>query len=237
MSSVARRQASDDRRAPSHQRCRQLGELVEEARRYDMGRVHILAWRDLDDPEAGGSELHAHRIASLWAAAGLDVTMRTSRAEGHPSSTERDGYQVVRQVGQIRGVPQERAERSLSRHGRNDGLVEIWNGMPFFSPVWATGPRIVFLHHVHAEMWQMTLPPNLAGAGPLRGADGSRHRSTGARRIVTLSESSRDEIVSMLKMRPRPRHGRAARGRGPRSHPAASAPRPLWSWPSEDSSR
>src|SRR3954447_774538 len=38
-------------------------------------RVHVLAWRDLDDPEAGGSELHAHQILRRWAAAGLDVTM------------------------------------------------------------------------------------------------------------------------------------------------------------------
>ena len=45
-------------------------------------RIHFVAWRDLDDPEAGGSELHAHRIASPWAAAGLDVTFRTSAVPG-----------------------------------------------------------------------------------------------------------------------------------------------------------
>ena len=28
-----------------------------------IGRVHFLAWRDLDDPEAGGSEGHASRAA------------------------------------------------------------------------------------------------------------------------------------------------------------------------------
>ena len=26
-------------------------------------------------------------------------------------------------------------------HGASDGLVEIWNGMPFFSPVWAARAR------------------------------------------------------------------------------------------------
>ena len=36
-------------------------------------RVRMVAWRDLDDAEAGGSELHADRVASRWAAAGLDV--------------------------------------------------------------------------------------------------------------------------------------------------------------------
>ena len=33
--------------------------------RPGIRRIHFVAWRDLDDPEAGGSELHAHKIASL----------------------------------------------------------------------------------------------------------------------------------------------------------------------------
>ncbi len=180
---------------------RPLGELVDEARRLDMGSVHILAWRDLDDPEAGGSELHAHRIASLWAAAGLEVTMRASRAEGHPMFTERDGYRVVRKSGRYAVFARSALSGTFRRHGRNDGWVEIWNGMPFFSPLWATGPRVVFLHHVHAEMWQMTLPPNLARAGRFveQTLAPPLYRRTS---LVTLSESSRTEIVSMLKMRP-----------------------------------
>ncbi len=179
---------------------RPLGELVDEARRLDMGSVHILAWRDLDDPEAGGSELHAHRIASLWAAAGLEVTMRASRAEGHPMFTERDGYRVVRKSGRYAVFARSALSGTFRRHGRNDGWVEIWNGMPFFSPLWATGPRVVFLHHVHAEMWQMTLPPNLARAGRFveQTLAPPLYRRTS---LVTLSESSRTEIVSMLKMR------------------------------------
>ncbi len=180
---------------------RPLGELVDEAGRLGMGSVHILAWRDLDDPEAGGSELHAHRIASLWAAAGLDVTMRASRAEGQPMFTERDGYRVVRKSGRYAVFARSALSGAFRRHGRNDGWVEIWNGMPFFSPLWATGPRVVFLHHVHAEMWQMTLPPNLARAGRFveQTLAPPLYRRTS---LVTLSESSRAEIVSMLKMRP-----------------------------------
>ena len=37
--------------------------------------------------------------------------------------------------------------------------------MPFMSPVWCRGPRMVWLHHVHGPMWGMTLPPNLARLG------------------------------------------------------------------------
>ena len=181
-------------------RSRSLTDVVEEARSLGLRRVHILAWRDLDDPEAGGSELHAHRIASHWASAGIDVTMRTSRAQGHLELTERDGYKVVRRSGRYAVFPRSALEEVV-QPDRRDGLVEIWNGMPFLSPLWATGPRIVFLHHVHAEMWQMTLPPRLAAIGSFieQRLAPPLYRRT---RIVTLSDSSRDEIISMLKMRP-----------------------------------
>ena len=39
-------------------------------REAGLHRVSILAWRDLDDPEAGGSEVHASNVAQLWAEAG-----------------------------------------------------------------------------------------------------------------------------------------------------------------------
>ena len=48
-------------------------------------RVHVLAWRDLDDVDAGGSEVHADHFMRRWAAAGLEVTHRTSAAAGQPA--------------------------------------------------------------------------------------------------------------------------------------------------------
>jgi glycosyltransferase involved in cell wall biosynthesis len=82
-------------------------------------------------------------------------------------------------------------------HGGRDGLVEIWNGMPFFSPMWARTPHITFLHHIHGVMWDMTLPPRLASAGRFiesRLAPPAYHFTP----IVTLSESSKHELVEEL---------------------------------------
>ncbi len=86
-------------------------------------------------------------------------------------------------------------------HRPGDALVEIWNGMPFLSPLWYRGPRLVFLHHVHAEMWGMVLPPALARLGDLteRRLAPRFYRQS---RVVTLSESSRAEIVDMLGLAP-----------------------------------
>ena len=126
----------------------------------------MLAWRDLDDPEAGGSEVHASTVARLWAEAGLEVTMRTSFASGQPQMSWRDGYRVIRKAGRYMVFPRAAFSEMMGWHGGRDGLVEIWNGMPFMSPLWARTPHVTWLHHVHAEMWDMTLPPRLATRRP-----------------------------------------------------------------------
>ncbi|MHB1711302.1 MAG: glycosyltransferase family 4 protein [Acidimicrobiales bacterium] len=159
--------------------------------------VDVVAWRDFDDPEAGGSELHAHRILSAWAEAGLDVTLTTSSVPDARAAARRSGYRVLRRAGRYAVFPRTVLSGLAGRLGSGDGLVEIWNGMPFFSPIWARCPRITFLHHVHADMWNMVLPRGLARLGysiEHHLAPPFYRRS----RIVTLSVSSRDEIVERL---------------------------------------
>jgi glycosyltransferase involved in cell wall biosynthesis len=171
-----------------------IGDLAASA---GLQHVHLLAWRDLDDPEAGGSEIHAAHIAQRWAAAGLDVTVRTSFAPNRPQRDRRSGYTVIRKAGRYLVFPRAIASEIAGRMGPRDGLVEIWNGVPFLTPAWARGPRIVFLHHVHGEMWGQVLSPGLARLGQtLESRVAPRlYRRTP---IVTLSASSRTDIVERL---------------------------------------
>jgi len=167
-----------------------------------LERVRVVAWRDLEHPEAGGSELHAHRIASLWAAAGIGVEIRTSAVPGAERVVDRAGYRVLRRGGRYGVFARAGVEGLLRPRMRGEALVEIWNGMPFWSPLWSRVPHVVFLHHVHAEMWRMALPPRMARAGELieRRVAPPLYRST---RVITLSQSSRAEIVDMLGLCPR----------------------------------
>jgi glycosyltransferase involved in cell wall biosynthesis len=166
-----------------------------------LRHVEIVAWRDPDHPEAGGSEVHAIRIAERWAAAGIDVQLTTSRAPGAPRRAERAGVRIWRPAGRYLIFPTVAGAR-LARHGRGaDGVVEIWNGMPFFSPLWAPHPRVVFLHHVHDGMWDMVLPPRLARVGKLMERRLAPPLYSGTS-VVTLSQSSRRTIIDTLGLRP-----------------------------------
>jgi glycosyltransferase involved in cell wall biosynthesis len=176
-----------------------IGDLAAAA---GLRRVHMLSWRDLADVEAGGSEVHAATVASMWAEAGIEVTLRTSYAQGQAPVVTRDGYKVIRKAGRYLVFPRAAICEALGWHGPRDGLVEIWNGMPFFSPVWRRGPGIVLLHHVHAEMWKMVLGDEAPWAATLGDTIERRIAPLAYRRtkIVTLSNSSRDEIIELLRL-------------------------------------
>jgi len=177
----------------SEQTRRRLADLAAGA---GISSVHLLAWRDLDDDEAGGSEVHAHNIASIWTQSGISVTHRTSASTGRPAEAERDGYRVVRRGSRYSVFPRAAAAEALGHYGRCDGLVEIWNGMPFLSPLWRRGPRMVWLHHIHGPMWGMSLPrPVAAGGVFLEERLGPRlYRN---QPIVTLSRSSEEELLEL----------------------------------------
>jgi glycosyltransferase involved in cell wall biosynthesis len=80
--------------------------------------------------------------------------------------------------------------------GPYDALVEVWNGVPWMSPVWCRKPRITFLHHVHGRMWDQLLPAPLAGIGRALEA---RLAPPFYRRTMTLtpSESTRIDLLAL----------------------------------------
>ena len=166
-----------------------------------MRRIHMLAWRDLDDVEAGGSELHADRVARAWAEAGIEVTMRTSYAAGGSSVATRSGYRVIRRGGRYMVFPRAALAELAGLHGPRDGLVEIWNGMPFLSPLWARGRRAAWVHQPHTDLWDRVLPQGRAAAGRVFERDLAPWLYRGTP-VVTLSESVRTQILRRFRFAP-----------------------------------
>lgn len=139
--------------------------LVNELKGMGVRRIHSVAWRDLDDPEAGGSEVHADNIFRRWAAAGLELHHRTSTAT-RTREFQRHGYHVTQRGGRYSVFPREILRQFFSLH-RYDAVIEIWNGVPWFAALWARAPRVTWMHHIHTDMWGDSLPSILAPFGRL----------------------------------------------------------------------
>jgi glycosyltransferase involved in cell wall biosynthesis len=139
--------------------------------------------------------VHADQFMRRWAAAGLEITHRTSSAIGQPTFVDRNGYRVVRKGSRYSVFPRTVAREILV--GRQyDALVEVWNGVPWFSPLWCRKPRITFLHHVHGPMWDQILPRPFAFLGRALEA---RLAPPFYRKTLTLTPSgaTRDELVHL----------------------------------------
>jgi glycosyltransferase involved in cell wall biosynthesis len=121
-------------------------------------RLLFVAWRDLANRRAGGSEVLVDRLAAGMMARGDHVSLLC----GGPSAER--AYDVVRSGGAYSQFV--RAPLAYWRRLRHSDLVvEVCNGMPFLTPMWCNRPKICLVNHVHTDLWQMMFPRPVAVLG------------------------------------------------------------------------
>jgi len=121
-------------------------------------RVVFVAWRDLDHPQAGGSELVIDRLAAGLVDRGYDVTLLAGGPTGPRPYT----------VWSTGGTYAQYLRAPLVFHTRvhdADVVVDVENGIPFFAPLWQRAPVVCLVHHVHTDQWGMQFPAPIAALG------------------------------------------------------------------------
>lgn len=187
---------------PQHQRA---GEPQAEGRLEETwvrGRhVVVLNWRDHEHPQAGGAEVYCHAVAEQLVEAGARVTLVTSRAPGQARRGARRGVVIVR-GGDRLGVYPFVLAWLLRNRGCIDAVLDLQNGIPFFSPtvMLPATPVIGVLHHVHQEQFDLHFPRPVAALGRALEGPVSR-RVYEDRPIVAVSPSTREEAHAMLGFR------------------------------------
>lgn len=120
--------------------------------------VVFLVWRDCGHPEGGGSETFVERVATHLAAHGTQVTICTAAYPGVPRKETRDGVTFRRRGGRL-SVYLHGLLFLLGRTGRRaDTVVDVQNGVPFFSRLVRRRGLLVLVHHIHREQWQIIYP-------------------------------------------------------------------------------
>jgi len=123
-------------------------------------RIVFVAWRDLANKDAGGSEILVDRLARGLTARGDRVSLLCGGPVG-----ERP-YEVRRNGGTYSQFA--RAPLAFRRHLRDcDLVVEVCNGMPYLSPLWTRRPVVCLVNHVHTELWRLRFPEPVAALGRL----------------------------------------------------------------------
>ncbi len=122
--------------------------------------IVFIAWRDLANKDAGGSELLVDRLARGLTERGDRVTLLCGGAVGERT------YEVRRSGGTYTQFA--RAPFAFRRHLRDcDLIVEVCNGMPYLAPLWTKRPVVCLVNHVHTELWRLRFPAPVAALGRL----------------------------------------------------------------------
>ncbi|SCL15161.1 Glycosyltransferase involved in cell wall bisynthesis [Micromonospora rhizosphaerae] len=168
----------------------------------------FLNWRDTRNPEGGGSEVYVERIAGELVARGYRATIFCAAHTDAAAEEVNDaGVRLVRRGGRhtvyawaalcylagALGL----GPLSARRSGRRPQvLVDVCNGLPFLSPLWARRPVFNLVHHVHREQWPVVLGRRAARFGwwvESRLAVRVYRRC----RYVTVSAATRSELASL----------------------------------------
>jgi glycosyltransferase involved in cell wall biosynthesis len=168
----------------------------EDGGRPGRGGVVFLNWRDTRNPEGGGSELFVERVAAGLAAQGRPVTIVCAAWPGARREELVDGVRILRRGSRLSVYLRAFLLYATGRVGPHDVVVDVQNGLPFFSALYARVPVVVLVHHVHREQWRVVLPPLPARVGwwiESRLAPRLYRRA----RYVAVSESTRQELVHL----------------------------------------
>jgi glycosyltransferase involved in cell wall biosynthesis len=122
--------------------------------------ILFVAWRDLANPLAGGSEVLVDRLAAGLVERGHGVSLLCAGpAAPRPYAVEVNGGRYTQYL---------RAPLAhLRRFRRHDVVVDVVNGMPFFAPLWRRGPVVGLVNHLHTQQWEQWFPGPVAGLGRL----------------------------------------------------------------------
>ncbi len=180
--------------------------------------VGVLAWRDLANPRAGGSEVVVDQYLRGLHERGHDVRLLLRR-------TDRERSYPVHRIGGTYNTQYLRAPLAhlkLLRH--TDVLLDVQNGIPFFAPLWRRRPTVCLVHHVHTEQWAQHFPapwpPSVARWSARRCPGPTRERRT-------CGVSGHGPRSRRPRHPERPDHRRAQRRRV-REPAAARSPEPLF---------
>lgn len=125
----------------------------------DRLKVLFFNWRDIRHSEAGGAEVYLSELTRRLVKQKMAITVFTAN-DGHCLAEETiNKVRVVRRGGQITVYLWAMIYYLFKFRGQFDLIVDIENGIPFFTPLYCSKPIVLIVHHVHQEVFYKSLLP------------------------------------------------------------------------------
>lgn len=127
-------------------------------------RILLVNWQDLENPQAGGAEIHLHEIFGRLAAMGHEVRLLCGGWPECPPRAVIDGIDVHR-AGTRHTFPFV-AHKYYRRHldGWADVLVEDINKIPLYTPRWGAKATVALVPHLFGTTAFQEFPAPMAAA-------------------------------------------------------------------------
>lgn len=157
--------------------------------------ILVFAWRDIKHLESGGSEIYVHNIAKRLAEK-HNVTLFTSQPGNLHNKDIIDNVKIIRKGNFLTVYFWAFVYYLKFFRKKTDYIIDVENGIPFFTPLYSRKRKLMILHHVHKKQWFKQFPFPIAILGyiaesfimPLV------YRKTP---VVTVSPSSLEELKSI----------------------------------------
>lgn len=158
------------------------------------------SWRGPGHPNFGGAEIASHEHSKAWVKQGHKVVLYTSSYKGAKKREYIDGVEVIRDGWQIFGVHVKAfLWYFFADHPKFDIVVDEIHGIPFFTPLYVSSKRLVYIHEVAKEVWSLNpwpmpfkLIPTFIGGllEPLTFVCFYRNEN-----FMTVSESTKKDLI------------------------------------------
>lgn len=160
--------------------------------------ILVFNWRDLKHEWAGGSEVYITQLAKRWVKKGHKVTLFCGQSlKGDlPENEEVDGINVHRKGGKYT-LYFWAFWMYLTKFRREcDVVVDVQNGIPFFTVLYSFKPKVCVVHHVHGEQFfiELGFPYSLVGYVIERFLFPIFYKRT---TVVAVSQGTKDALVNL----------------------------------------
>lgn len=117
--------------------------------------ILIFNWRDLKHSWAGGGEIYVFELAKRWVKMGHKVTVFCSldQEKGLFEKDTYNGINIIRKGGRYSLYLWAIWYYFTRFRGKFDVIIDVENGIPFFTPLFSRVPKVVLVYHIHGKQF------------------------------------------------------------------------------------